>query len=326
MAERKKPINVLVVDDEQFFAEWLAENLQDQPNLYNAQWVNSGERALQWIQQQPVDLVISDIKMAGVSGIELLKQIRRHHPGIGVILMTGYALPELQQEAVKRGSLFYLEKPFPMERLESAIEQAMASQTGQDQPEVGASVEPESAAALSLLDTLHLFHVSRAHKTLLVRAGASEGLIYYQDGEIVHAVTQDQTGEPAFRQIINWQSNDYAVFTDEPPPTRTIFRDFDSLLSAAAQPGSMPTPTTAAAEQQQTQQQLSEVIPDAPQPLHEAPVAESQPAEQLADEPPPAVIQQETSDSCGEIPSTKPEIPNVSDFESGISDFPQRGT
>ncbi|MCS6806785.1 MAG: response regulator [Blastocatellia bacterium] len=325
MAERKKPINVLVVDDEQFFAEWLAENLQDQPNLYNAQWVNSGERALQWIQQQPVDLVISDIKMAGVSGIELLKQIRRHHPGIGVILMTGYALPELQQEAVKRGSLFYLEKPFPMERLESAIEQAMASQTGQDQPEVGASVEPESAAALSLLDTLHLFHVSRAHKTLLVRAGASEGLIYYQDGEIVHAVTQDQTGEPAFRQIINWQSNDYAVFTDEPPPTRTIFRDFDSLLSAAAQPGSMPTPTTAAAEQQQTQQQLSEVIPDAPQPLHEAPVAESQPAEQLADEPPPAVIQQETSGPYGEIPSTKPEMPNVSDFEFGISDFPQRG-
>ncbi|MCS6805310.1 MAG: roadblock/LC7 domain-containing protein, partial [Blastocatellia bacterium] len=170
------------------------------------------------------------------------------------------------------------------------------------------------------------FHVSRAHKTLLVRAGASEGLIYYQDGEIVHAVTQDQTGEPAFRQIINWQSNDYAVFTDEPPPTRTIFRDFDSLLSAATQPGSMSTPTTAATEQQQTQQEISEVIPDAPQPLHEAPVAESQPAEQLADEPPPAVIQQETSDSCGEIPSTKPEIPNVSDFESGISDFPQRGT
>jgi CheY-like chemotaxis protein len=121
----KKPISILVVDDETFFAEWLAENLQEAPNHYNAHWVDSGERALEFIRGQPVDLVVSDIKMAGSSGLELLKVIRANHPGVGVILMTGYALPELQQEAVKRGSLFYLEKPFPMEKLESAIEQTL---------------------------------------------------------------------------------------------------------------------------------------------------------------------------------------------------------
>lgn len=289
MVDTKKPINVLVVDDEQFFAEWLAENLQDQPGLYNARWVNSGERALEWIQQQPVDLVISDIKMAGVSGIELLKQIRRHHPSIGVILMTGYALPELQQEAVKRGSLFYLEKPFPMERLESAIEQAMASRPAQDQPAVKEAVGSESTTQFSLLDTLHLFHLSRANKTLLVRAGTSDGLIYYQDGEVVHAVTQDQTGESAFHQILNWQSNDYAVFTDEPPPSRTIFRDFDVLLSAATQPSSMPAPTVVTAAERQT----SDVSPGVPQPLEETPAVEPWPAVQLPDQPPLTVLHQE---------------------------------
>lgn len=334
MAETKKPINVLVVDDEQFFAEWLAENLQDQPGLYNARWVNSGERALEWIQQQPVDLVISDIKMAGVSGIELLKQIRRHHPSIGVILMTGYALPELQQEAVKRGSLFYLEKPFPMERLESAIEQAMANRPAQDRSAAGETGGPESTTQFSLLDTLHLFHLSRANKTLLVRAGTSDGLIYYQDGEVVHAVTQDQTGEPAFQQILSWQSNDYAVFTDEPPPTRTIFRDFDILLSTATQPGSMPAPTAGIAQQRQS----LDGSPDAPQPLQESPAVESWPAEQLPDELPLTVMHQEAqqetlmtapmqeSDSTQAPQSAAPppsEQPKVEEHELATGHAPQ---
>jgi predicted regulator of Ras-like GTPase activity (Roadblock/LC7/MglB family) len=71
---------------------------------------------------------------------------------------------------------------------------------------------------------------------LLVRASANEGLIYYQDGEVVHAVSQDQSGESAFRQIVSWQSDDFAVFTDEPPPNRSIFRDFDTLLNTAMEP------------------------------------------------------------------------------------------
>jgi CheY-like chemotaxis protein/predicted regulator of Ras-like GTPase activity (Roadblock/LC7/MglB family) len=125
MPGNRKPVNILVVDDEDFFAEWLAENLRDIPDRYDAHWVNSARAALEFIQQQPVDLVISDIKMAGESGLELLKEVRARHPDTGVILMTGYALPGLQQEAVRRGSLMLLEKPFPLERLDAAIEQAL---------------------------------------------------------------------------------------------------------------------------------------------------------------------------------------------------------
>lgn len=232
MPSRTRPVNILVVDDENFFAEWLAENLRDTSTWYDAHWVNSGERALEFMERQPVDLVISDIKMAGVSGIELLNQIRARYPGAGVILMTGYALPELHQEATRRGSLFYLEKPFPMEKLESAIEEALTTL-----PLVAPPAEAEAPMAqLTLLDTLHLFHLSRSNKTLRVKAPDAEGVIYYQDGEVIHAFSQGVEGEAAFAHIVSGESSDYEVRADEPAPSRSIFRDFDSLIAPAVEP------------------------------------------------------------------------------------------
>jgi predicted regulator of Ras-like GTPase activity (Roadblock/LC7/MglB family)/DNA-binding NarL/FixJ family response regulator len=118
-------VKILVVDDEPLLAESLAENLRDSVHHYDASWVHSGKRALEFLEKQPVDVVISDIKMADTSGLDLLYKIRMKHPTVRVILMTGYGLPDIEEEALRRGSLFYLEKPFEIRQLEIAIERVL---------------------------------------------------------------------------------------------------------------------------------------------------------------------------------------------------------
>jgi CheY-like chemotaxis protein len=143
MPEANQRVKILVVDDENLLAESLAENLRDSVHHYDAYWVNSGKRALEFLQKQPVDLVISDIKMADTSGFDLLNQIRIKHPNVRVILMTGYGLPDIEEEALRRGSLFYLEKPFEVKQLEAAIERVLQSDVRRAE-----SREPESAGYL----------------------------------------------------------------------------------------------------------------------------------------------------------------------------------
>lgn len=147
-------MNILVVDDEAFFAEWLAENLRDLPERYEAHWVSSAQAALDFIKRQPVDLVISDIKMSGRSGLELLREIRAQYPGTGVILMTGYALPQLEQQAAERGFHTLLEKPFSLQQLAEAINQAFGERALEGPPLVkqpildsGGTVETELPTA-----------------------------------------------------------------------------------------------------------------------------------------------------------------------------------
>lgn len=259
MSQQNRRVSVLVVDDENFFAEWLAENLREASPPYEAHWVNSGERALEFLERHPVDLVISDIKMAGISGFELLQQIRTRHPGLGVILMTGYDLPELKEEAIKRGSLLYLEKPFSMEQLEAAIEEALLS------GRAGGIEEAPPATPLSLVDTLHLLHMSRSNHVVRVKTSDAEGTIYFQDGEIVHALCPPLEGEAALARMLSWRSTNYEILPAELVLHRSIFREFDALLNAVIAPrkeGATPSELQASGETAKVEAQP--VIPSPP--------------------------------------------------------------
>ena len=110
---------VLVVDDEKNYLIVLEDLLEDEG--YDVYTASSGVEALEIIQAQPVDTVLSDIKMPGMTGIDLLERIRTVDPDLPVILMTAYAEVDQAVEAMKKGALDHLQKPFDNRDVKRAV-------------------------------------------------------------------------------------------------------------------------------------------------------------------------------------------------------------
>jgi DNA-binding response OmpR family regulator len=108
-------IRVLVVDDELFVGELLKEYLSIIG--YEVTAVSNGEDALSSIQQSPPHIVILDIRMPGMGGMEVLKQIKEKNRTTGVIMLSAYGDPETVNEALRLGADHYLQKPMNLKYL-----------------------------------------------------------------------------------------------------------------------------------------------------------------------------------------------------------------
>lgn len=114
---------ILVVDDELFVRELLLEFLSTQG--YEVSLADSGEKAVQLMQIQPADVVLLDLKMTGMDGIETLKKLKKIAPGALAIIMTGYPTIESSIDALRHGACDYVIKPFKLNDLKSSLENAL---------------------------------------------------------------------------------------------------------------------------------------------------------------------------------------------------------
>ncbi len=115
--------NVLLVDDEVAFVETMTKRLTKRElNIISA---FSGQEAIEKLQKnQAVEVVILDVKMPGMHGIETLREIKRLYPLIEVIMLTGHATVESAIEGMKHGAFDYLMKPCDMDLLIEKVKEA----------------------------------------------------------------------------------------------------------------------------------------------------------------------------------------------------------
>jgi CheY-like chemotaxis protein len=90
-------------------------------NEYEVITAASGEEATERLHESTFDLVITDIKMPGMDGLELLSLIKSNYPGTEVIVMTAYGSPEKREEALEKGARFYIEKPFEIKEIKQLV-------------------------------------------------------------------------------------------------------------------------------------------------------------------------------------------------------------
>jgi DNA-binding NtrC family response regulator len=121
-----KSIKILVVDDEQGLCAGLREALQREGHRVDA--TTDSPAALKLATEHFYHLVISDIKMPGLGGLELLARVRERHPDTLFILMTAFGTVESAVAAMKEGAYDYLTKPIDMKRLRALVQKAMAFQ------------------------------------------------------------------------------------------------------------------------------------------------------------------------------------------------------
>jgi DNA-binding NtrC family response regulator len=119
--------NVLLVDDEGEFLDTLVKRIQKR-NV-NAKGVRSGEEALAFLEKNPVDVVVLDVRMPGMDGIETLRALKRQYPLTEVIMLTGHASLEVAIEGMELGAFDYLMKPVEIDDLLYKLQDANKRRT-----------------------------------------------------------------------------------------------------------------------------------------------------------------------------------------------------
>ena len=119
---------ILVADDELSMREFLEILLKKEG--HEVACAADGEEAFSRFQAEPFDLVLSDIKMPKIDGLDLLRRVKERRPNMAVIMITAYASPEDAIAAMKAGAYDYLTKPFKLKEIKSVIRNALAKPAG----------------------------------------------------------------------------------------------------------------------------------------------------------------------------------------------------
>jgi CheY-like chemotaxis protein len=216
------PKQVLIVDDEETLTWSLAKSLSHDRETYEVTTANDGETALSIIEEQPYDLVVLDIRLPGMNGLDVLLKIKEEKPSIKVIIMTAYGSSDIKEKAKARGSLFYIEKPFEIEQMRSLILKALK--------EDGARGFNGSITGLQLPDLIQMNCLSQITTALFVKKVNREGCIYFEDGQITHAEIGAIDGDEALFTILSWSTGSFRFVGGVKAPKVSITNNWEYLL------------------------------------------------------------------------------------------------
>ncbi len=215
---------VLVVDDEEDMLWMLQRNLNKGMQNVEILAAKSGEEALEVLSDKSVNLVITDINMPGISGLDLLVEINNNYPGTDVIIMTAYPSSAYENKAMMSGSLRYIEKPFDIKEVRTIVEDVLKEEEGFQ----------GTVDGVDLIDIVQFNGLSQATAALKVTTGEAEGMIFFKEGKVVHAMCDKESGERAFFTIVGFNGGSLQNIKGVEAPIVSINKSIEALLFEAA--------------------------------------------------------------------------------------------
>lgn len=191
---------------------------------YEAYSVTSGAAALRKLAESDFDLVITDLTLPEIDGIELVRRIRQMKPNQKVVVVTTFLSLRTQDHAFKLGTLNYLTKPFSASRLLEVVEEVFR----EDDERLRGSVH------LSCEELIQLHSFAQKSVTLRIQSNGSLGYIYLANGNPIHATTNSRSGEEAFFEILTWKTGVFIVHEGCKTVHRTINKCAEALLLEGA--------------------------------------------------------------------------------------------
>lgn len=221
---------ILLLDDDQDFLDLYREMLsQHLPSMPEVRMANSGARALSLLESEQFTLLICDLNLPKMDGLQVVTIARRKFPQLRLVVLTAIRDEQFRTRAYALGVDQFWLKPETdqemglfMESIESLISrEAQAGFRG--------------VQSKSLVDIIQLECLSQSSCMLKIVNGMTEGKIYIQTGEVIDAEVPGLTAEPAFQRILSWKTGSFETFPPDPTRVRTIFTSYQGLLLNTAQ-------------------------------------------------------------------------------------------
>lgn len=214
---------ILLVDDEKVFLRGLADHLRLRNPDFELLTAGTGVEALRSLEKGMPDLVITDVHMPELDGLELLAAVSHADPKLPVIVMTAYGTPRLESRAVVGGAFALIDKPIDMDELSQLIGQALSKR------------EEGELTGISLAGFLQLLQMERKTCRVRVQSRAGEGILGFDQGQLVDARFADLGGDEAALVMMNWPGPRLSLEATPDSAKVTVKTSLVHLLMAAAQ-------------------------------------------------------------------------------------------
>ncbi len=216
---------VLLVDDDLTLLAGQHAWLRDNQSGFAVLSTGDSAQALQLIRRHRPDLVVSDVRMPGMDGLELLLACRRSYPETRFILTSGFGPPAL--DVVCLDGVRFLGKPVDLPQLEDLISLALGEKLK--------ATEAGHLEGISVAGFVQLLAMERLTACLALQAAdGSAGALYFQEGELCHAIAGEQNGEQAALVLLGLAQADLLLRRGEGAPCTTIRRPLHFLLMESA--------------------------------------------------------------------------------------------
>jgi CheY-like chemotaxis protein len=227
-SDAEKKFHVLFVDDSMAFLDLFgglcAEFAKGNWQIHTA---TSADLALAILQERLMDLVVLDIGMPLLDGLQLLSIINRRYPGLKIAVMTGNATEGRRADALANGAELFLEKPTAADGMKAVFNVLSDLISWHREGFTGALRQ------VGLTEVIQMECNGRHSSILEIRNNELRGQIYIEAGVVTHAAVGLLTGEQAFYRLLSLKGGEFQVKPFKSPPQRTIQSHWEFLLMDA---------------------------------------------------------------------------------------------
>ncbi|HTR43755.1 MAG TPA: response regulator [Pseudomonadales bacterium] len=220
---------ILILDDEADWLEMCREMLAQLPSQPEIRTASTGAHAVAQLDAEPFRLLICDLKMPRIDGLQVLAIVRRRFPDLRTVVLTALEDEEFRSRAYALGvDLFWLKSD--MQQNMKMFLDCLESLLGRDMAGGFRGIQNKS-----LMDIIQMECLSRNSTLLRLTRGPLVAKIWIQDGELFDAEVQGVSGETAFHKILNWKSGTFENLPPELGRPRAIEKSVNQLLLESAQ-------------------------------------------------------------------------------------------
>ena len=211
---------ILVIDDEPNIVKSCTRMLELEG--FEVRGVTGGAEAIALYKSEGFDLVLVDLKMPGVDGLEVLAALREYDPSAAVVIVTAYGTKESVVEALRLGACEFLEKPLEAKTLIATVRRILERENG--------AVVRGNLRTLSLPNIVQINCTEREQGCLRLKHRGQEGIIFFAGGDVMHAALGSLVGEEAVYELLTWEGGDFELEMGVLPPERTVTTGWSGLL------------------------------------------------------------------------------------------------
>jgi CheY-like chemotaxis protein len=220
---------ILLLDDDPDVLNLYQQMLLQLPSEPEVHIASSGSAAMAMLDSEAFNLLISDLNMPRMDGLQVLAIVRRKYPQLRTVVLTGVTDDQMRARAYAMGIDLFLEKP-KSEKEYSFFTDCLESLLGSEQAGGFRGVQSKS-----LVDLIQLECLSGNSAILKITNGKVEGRIWIQNGDVIDAETQAVVGEDAFRKILSWRTGNFEILPVDDERPRKIHTSYQGLLLDTAQ-------------------------------------------------------------------------------------------